>query len=112
MRSHLACSVWKQSHSANPRELIPEENGWERDDTGELIPKLSDQIPAPEAIIELCLCGCTSGCITNKCSCKNNKLGCTDMCRCENCKNNKNEMEEDEDMDVNPKWDNEGDEDI
>ena len=61
MRSHLACSVWKESHSTNPRQLIPEENGWERYNSGELTHILSDQIPAPEAIVELCACGCTMG---------------------------------------------------
>ena len=47
-----------------------------------------DQLPVPEAILELINCNCIkSKCITNKCSCRANSLVCTDVCNCYDCEN-------------------------
>ena len=59
LRGHLACSIWKNSHTAIPRQLNPENYGWQRLNDEDLTPVLSDNPPAPEAIIELYVCSCT-----------------------------------------------------
>ena len=44
--------------------------------------------PAPESVIELTLCGCKTGCNTNRCKClKNGGLKCTGMRKCYNYEN-------------------------
>ena len=111
LRGHLACSIWKNSHTANPRQLNPENYGWQKLNDEDLTPVLSDNPPAPEAIIELCVCSCTvTRCINNQCGCRRNKLKCTDMCQCKQhgCKNDEEDVEED----VNPEWGSEEEDNI
>jgi len=64
-----------------------QQNGW-RLDKGVYVPVQSLALPAPRAVIELTKCGCKTGC-TSKCSCVNNGLPCTPLCKCydRNCTN-------------------------
>ena len=39
------------------------------------------ELPAPKAVLELVKCGCKSGCGV-RCSCSNNMLPCTPLCKC------------------------------
>ena len=54
---------------------------------------MTDQLPAPKRIVELCiyLCKCKTGCGSLKCSCKKNNLVCIEICMCNDCKNCSNE---------------------
>jgi hypothetical protein len=36
----------------------------------------------PQACLEMISCQCSTGCITLRCSCKEAKLPCTDLCKC------------------------------
>ena len=56
-------------------------------ENGQYRGKTTDQLPAPEAAIEMVACGCKSGCTTNRCKCKKNSLKCTEMCICIDCIN-------------------------
>lgn len=49
---------------------------------------MTDNLPAPIALNELSVCSCEGGCTTKRCKCLKNNLVCTDMCKCEGCKNN------------------------
>jgi hypothetical protein len=63
------------------------EFSWESID-GCLRPTYCTLPPAPEALLSLRKCSCSSGCKTNACGCVKNKLVCTDLCQCvDNCKN-------------------------
>ena len=75
--------------------------GWDSDDNN-LIPLLTDELPAPIGLIELSMCGCKGLCDTNRCTCYKNNLVCTDMCKCsEDCMNDGNiNNEENEENDV------------
>ncbi|CAB3988464.1 Hypothetical predicted protein [Paramuricea clavata] len=49
---------------------------------------------APEYLLKDVKCGCeTTKCIKGGCSCLTNKLLCTDMCRCKDCGNGKDDNE-------------------
>ena len=50
---------------------------------GKFIPKLSDVLSAPSAVVELVKCGCIKSKCSKKCSCKQNDLPCTELCKCE-----------------------------
>ena len=41
---------------------------------------VTDEPPAPEAAIEMSLSKCKTDCSTMRCKCKENSLGCTEMC--------------------------------
>ena len=50
-----------------------------------------DVEPAPMAVLELLACACKKECNLNgkddDCTCMQNKLKCTDMCKLKDCKN-------------------------
>jgi len=65
--------------------------GWELEN-GNLVPIMTDDLPAPIGLIELCLCSCKTTCQTDRCSCQKNKLVCTEMCKCtDSCENVEND---------------------
>ena len=50
---------------------------------------------APESLLKVVKCGCkTTRCIKGGCSCLVNKLPCTDLCKCTECKNGKDSNDE------------------
>ena len=71
----------------------PEGYGWDREDE-RLIPIMTDNLPAPLAMIELSACGCRSDCLSNRCRWRKHSLPCTDMCKCKGCLNTGDEGEE------------------
>src|SRR6218665_1436612 len=77
------------------------ENGYHKDSDGQLKPTMTDDLPAPKAIIEMVSCHCKTDCS----SCRTNNLSCTDLCRCDSeCQNdeetqNKHETDDDDDDD-------------
>ena len=63
--------------------------GWDRQGNG-LIPVIMDTNPAPEAILKMIHCNCSTGCSTHKCSRMKQGLNCSHVCgRCQehNCDN-------------------------
>ena len=76
----------------------PESFGWERINDA-LVPIMTDNLPAPLALIELSVCECKSHCKTNRCRCHKNSFLCTDMFKYTNCENND---DGDEDSDLEP----------
>ena len=105
-RAHYQALVWGSDTIPNP--VIPSSQvyGWELEDN-EWSPVMSQQLPAPEAIIHLIKCGCAkSRCSTNYCQCKKTGLSCADLCKCSKsddaCENFKTTAEsEDEEDDLN-----------
>ena len=60
LRTQLMCLIWKSSHLQKPTSPDPENYGWEMKDD-EYLPIMTDQLPAPDAVIKLSLCKCRNG---------------------------------------------------
>ena len=89
LRAHLQSYVWEQDLSLHPILPDPVSLGWSREEDG-LKPLLSKVPIAPEAIVELVKCSCSttkknpsSKCVSARCSCRPNMLTCTELCQCE-----------------------------
>ena len=65
-RSYLICLIWKSSHLQFPKYCDPTTLGWEKC-RDVLMPILTDEPPAPEAVIEMSLCKGKTGCSTMRC---------------------------------------------
>ena len=57
------------------------------------LPIMTYQLPAPDAVIEMNLCKCRTGCTTMRCKCYKNQVGCTEICLSANCENNGDESD-------------------
>ena len=86
-RAHLMACVSKGYCNLKPRIPPLVGNGWELSMDGHLKPVMKLLLPAPKAIIELVKCGCHGDCSSNRCSCKNEGLPCTSLCKCYDCAN-------------------------
>ena len=86
-RAHHQVAQWYSALSGDLPPLAAVEHGWEADDTNKcLIPRnMEDGVPyAPEHILKLVRCGCTSerACRGGKCGCMGRQLPCTLFCTC------------------------------
>ncbi|PIK43800.1 hypothetical protein BSL78_19365 [Apostichopus japonicus] len=87
-------ALYKRSLQETPHVPSPVGNGWITED-GALLINWMDLPPAPDCIMELVNCSSTckkghNNCSDSKtCTCLQNKLSCTDLCKCEgrHCKN-------------------------
>lgn len=85
-RAHFVTMILRRS-TVSIQALPPVINyGWELVDEM-FSPIMTDNLPAPSALIEMVSCACKSNCTTNRCQCRKNSLNCTDMCKCEDCEN-------------------------
>ena len=85
-RSHYVCIVLKRSHLPYQQLPIPENYGWELNGDS-LDSIMTDNLPATNALIELSMRSCKTGCKTRRCKCLKHDLVCTDICKCKNCEN-------------------------
>ena len=80
-RSHLVCTTWKKSLFPAPSYLNPKQYGWEYDTNNNSYEAvMTDQLPAPKHIVELCIWKCKKGYESLQCRCKKNNLVCTKIC--------------------------------
>ena len=92
------CSYQAAIHHRATQQIIdapsPNGYGWSvKDGAIEVVWKTKDA--APESLLKVVKCGCkTTKCIKGGCSCLTNKLSCTDMCKCMDCKNGKDDNDE------------------
>ena len=87
--AHLQTNLWFQDNVLIPQIPDPCKLGWSRLD-GKLVPILSKEPMAPEAVVELLKCTCGVSNCAKRCTCKHNNLPCTQLCNCEadeNCMN-------------------------
>ena len=102
-RAHLQCHVWQEVLVPKPCRLDPTKLGWYRESTSELKPILSKMPPAPESVTELVRCGCSKSLCNARCSCKQNNLECTELCKCEanpeSCMNTQQDCMSDQETD-------------
>ena len=87
MRANYQAAVWRHALDANPEVPSPEGHGWLITDDHVEIDWMSLP-PAPDALLELILCGCTTNCTTGRCMCKRNGLPYAESCQCgDKCEN-------------------------
>ncbi len=89
LRAHYIAMIWMQACESQPSLPSPTDYGWKSEENT-FLPVMCLNPPAPEAMTKLLKCGCKSGCKGNSCSCRSNKLPCTEVCSCLNygCSNN------------------------
>jgi len=94
-RANYQCAIWKKGLDRNPDIPSPVGHGWRVDD-GQLVIDWGDAPPAPEAVMELIACNCPRQCLEESCSCLQNRMRCTYLCKLQTCSNMQEEEEEEE----------------
>lgn len=98
-RTYLQVMVWMGIGDA----MDPTNWGWGLQDN-KLTPIMTKKIPAPESLLKVVRCNCTTGCVTLRCSCRKYGLTCAGacgICQTDYCAN----------LDSAPLWDDEADDD-
>ena len=92
LNKHTLCAnyqaaIWRNALHANPHIPSPESHGWRLQDDVLTVDWMS--LPhAPEALMELVICGCIGQCSSNHCTCRRNGLSCSNSCQCgDSCEN-------------------------
>ena len=92
-RAHFQAAIWRAALYRSPPQLNPLDHGWIKGREG-LRPICTPKHvpPAPEQVLKLIKCGCSSSnpCSTSCCSCSSAKISCSVFCNCtggEGCKN-------------------------
>jgi len=87
MRANYQVAIWRQALDANAEIPSPESHGWLIRD-GQVDINCMSLPPAPEALLELILYGCTIDCIPGHCRCKRNGASFAELYQCgEKCDN-------------------------
>lgn len=100
-RANYQAAIWRNALVADGQVPNPDGHGWLVNEDSISVDWMSLS-PAPEALLDLIVCGCTGQCITRHCSCHRNSLSCTDACQCgDACSNpfNISQSSESEDSD-------------
>ena len=74
-RVYLQVCLWKDSDC----DLEPESWGWTQHESG-LIPTMTDLPPAPESLIKIIRCNCSTDCSSGRCSCQKHGMKCSPAC--------------------------------
>ena len=86
-RACIPLVVWWSVNQSITEIIDHLENGWELRNEA-LFPKCSEEDVAPEGLVDLVTCNCKGDCTKGWCTCKKNKVPCTDACGCgEACQN-------------------------
>ena len=97
-RAHMQTSIWKAALMPNPPDLEVEQYGWIKDKTMKTLMPVTvpQEVPlAPDYILQLIRCSCSSEtpCGSVRCSCKKAGLPCTAFCKCgSNCRNEESNL--------------------
>ena len=90
-RTYLQLMQWMcKTDGINPTDW-----GWMLQG-GKLVPLMMDKNPAPESLLKMIHCSCSTGCSTKRCSCKKSGLECTTACG-HLCENTDEELVSDDD---------------
>lgn len=80
-RSHYQTMVWKQANVTIQQLPLVTDMGWKYI-SDQLRPEFMSLTPIPQACCEIVSCGCTTGCLNRRCSCKKSSMTCTEACKC------------------------------
>lgn len=95
-RANYQAYIWRNATTAMLNLPSATDNGWQLNGGYLAITWMSIPI-APDSLLSFINCGCKLGCNTNRCNCKKASLKCTDLCKCEGCRNPFNVENEEED---------------
>ena len=85
LRANYKCAIHRLSLDAEICAPSPLNHGWTEDE-GRLVFTWMTLPLAPDDIIKNVQCKCKkASCTTNRCSCHNARLNCTEMCLCQDC---------------------------
>ena len=102
-RVHYAALILKNCTSSIQNLPDPCGFGWGLDN-GNLVPIMTDGLPAPTGLIELSTCTCKTGCSSGRCTCKKNNLLCTEICKSSDAFENSGCNEKEDIMKVKTKF--------
>lgn len=77
------------------KAMNPTEWGW-REEAGQLIPVMTEKNAAPDELLKIIHCNCSSSCKSSRCTCRRYSLPCTavcGICQIANCDNPNNTRE-------------------
>ena len=117
-RVHLQAAIWRGALETDPPDLRPLQYGWTMNaETNKLEPiPLAAQIPrAPESILKMIKCSCSSSqpCSTVRCSCSSAQISCSLFCAChgeKECHNPQTTSMRDNDVEYDENEDEDADE--
>ena len=92
LRSHYTSLVWKSAHL--PSAVLPDrkEFGWTCNSTEKSQEAvMTKKLPAPESVIELCICQCKTVWSSLRCMSKKKSMLCTERCLCVDCCSDEND---------------------
>lgn len=80
MKYHsLRCYYQIMKQLSNEKNLDAEKWGWITIEN-KYVPKTTDQLAAPEALLKVVHCNCSLDCSTLRCTCRKNGLECSSLC--------------------------------
>ena len=75
LRVYFQIMIW----TGKEKDMDPLDWGWRLKDK-QLLPVMTDKIVAPEKLLKMIHCNCTTSCSTRRCSCRGYGLSCTSAC--------------------------------
>lgn len=85
LRVYYQLMVWTEMES----DMNPVDWGWKLEDN-RFVPVMTNKAAAPESLLQMVHCNCTTACRTQRCSCRRYGLPCMPACgscQVENCEN-------------------------
>ena len=79
-RANFQTYLWRDFFSRDPLPS-PDKHGW-KIEKGLCVTEWTNQPPAPNAVLELTKCSCTTGCDSKRCLCNKSGLSCSAACQC------------------------------
>lgn len=87
-RAFYQSTIWENSNLCTPTSLIPDDYGWNANESGYYEPVLMTLSPITGDCLKVISCGCKGQCASKNCKCRKNQLPCTVVCNCvAPCKN-------------------------
>ncbi|KAJ8251972.1 hypothetical protein COCON_G00212840 [Conger conger] len=93
IRANYQAAIWRRSLQTQPSVPSPKDHGWTTDDQGQLEIQWMRGSPAPDAVLQFLSCKCVRSCKPPQCTCINNGLKCTNLCKLQTCVNQHSEEE-------------------
>ena len=98
-RANYQAAVWMRSTSPLNHAPSPHHHGWTVSPDGEVSLVWTTEVVAPQGVLKSISCGCIKGGCEGRCKCFQNKLTCTDMCKCSDACTNHGSEEPVDDVD-------------